>query len=166
MLFFFATNSDFKNGFQNFLKKRYQNGFVTTKNVTGFLKNITFQHCQNYQQSCFFVLVTNASDTYIAKIDISSRILRVIHGLFISFQPRVFFPFSSPSTFSLILNNTTASFPDYTQPPYRRFVSSFQFLYAVHQPLPTKPTTIFNGIRFKYMELLNLLVRSITFPFS
>ena len=83
-------------------------------------------------------------------------------SLHITFRPRflfstvVFFPLSS----RLFLAYPQHSSPYYTQPSYLRFVSSFQFLYAVPntclhiclcaKPLPTKPT-IFNGTCLKYM---------------
>ena len=68
-------------------------------------------------------------------IELSLHILRFVYGLFL-FQPRFSFHFLSVH-FSPI-HNTTVLPTIYTQPPYFRFVSSFQFLYyTVHQHLLT-----------------------------
>ena len=74
-----------------------------------------------------------------------------MHGLFLFFN-RGFFPFSSGLFIAYPQHHSS---PYYTQPPYSRLVSSFQFLYAVHQHIasrmPVRKTTSdkthnFNGM--------------------
>ena len=89
--------------------------------------------------------------------DFSLHILRFIHVFF--FSTAVFFLFSSRLFLAYPQHHSSLY---YTQPPYARFVSSFHFLYAVHQHLqvpshmPARKTSPdkthnFYSVCFKYM---------------
>ena len=106
--------------------------------------------------------------------DLSLHTLRFIHGLLFFFN-RGFLSISFPSI-SRLSTTPKPVLPTIHNPLicvlFRLSISSmlcthtYLHICLCARLLPTKPTIFFNGICFKYMSRLNLLARSITFPFS